>query len=239
MKNSAVRSISEKKVLNKTEQADLMDYVPADQFTIGILAAMDSPLQKRTIRFFKRVFDLVFSTLLLFPFIVLFPFIALWIKSGSKGPIFFLQKRNKKNGRVFTCIKFRTMKLNQDADLHPAVENDDRITRTGLFLRKYHLDELPQILNVWWGDMSIIGPRPHMISDNRRFTNMVENYNARHVVKPGITGLAQVMGYVGPVTELNDIRERVRNDIFYIRHWSLALEVRIIYRSILRVTGKT
>ncbi|MFS8083118.1 MAG: sugar transferase, partial [Ginsengibacter sp.] len=144
------------------------------------------------------------------------------------------QKRNKKNGRIFTCIKFRTMIVNEEADLKQAVENDSRITRIGKFLREYHLDELPQFINVLLGDMSVIGPRPHMISDNLNYDKMIDHYSYRSTVKPGIAGLAQVMGLCGRITNINTMKNRVNMDNFYIRHWSLKLDMIILYRTIFK-----
>jgi putative colanic acid biosysnthesis UDP-glucose lipid carrier transferase len=187
-----------------------------------------SPLEKEWNSYLKRLFDLLFSTILILVIVPwLFPLLALLIKKDSKGPVFFLQKRNKINGKVFTCIKFRTMLVNSDADYLPATENDQRITRLGKFLRDHHLDELPQVFNVWIGDMSIIGPRPHMISDNLKFEVLVPSYNFRHKVKPGITGLAQVMGHVGPVADYQHLRERVEKDIYYVTNWSVLLDLKI------------
>lgn len=129
------------------------------------------------------------------------------------------------------------MHANKNADLLPASENDLRITRFGKFLREHHLDELPQLFNVLLGDMSVIGPRPHMISDNIRFTEFVSNYHHRHKVKPGITGLAQVLGLVGPVNENDNIKERVEKDIYYVCNWSLALDIKIAFQTIFTMAG--
>ena len=186
-------------------------------------------------RILKRITDIFFATfVIIFILSWLIPIIAVLIKLDSRGPVFFLQKRNKKNGRIFTCIKFRSMIINEEADLIPAAENDIRITRIGKFIRRYYLDELPQFFNVLWGDMSVIGPRPHMISENLRYDGLVEHYSFRNKVKPGITGLAQVMGYVGSAGNLQKIQDRVKMDIFYVRHWSLKLDITILYHTILK-----
>lgn len=126
------------------------------------------------------------------------------------------------------------MIINKEADLIPAGENDTRITRIGKFLRNSYLDELPQFFNVLWGDMSVIGPRPHMISENLRYDELIEHYSYRNKVKPGITGLAQVMGYVGLAGNVGKMRDRVNMDIFYVRHWSLKLDFIILYYTILK-----
>jgi putative colanic acid biosysnthesis UDP-glucose lipid carrier transferase len=190
---------------------------------------IESPLYRRRPLVFKRAADLIISTLLFIPLMLILPFLAACIKLGSKGPVFFLQERHKRNGHVFTCVKLRTME---------ATGHDRRVTRQGKWLRKYHLDEWPQLLNVWWGDMSIVGPRPHMLSDNDKFGRLVENYTIRHTVKPGITGLAQVRGHIGPVRTPVDIHRRVRDDIHYIRNWSPILDLRIFLLSVFQLKYK-
>ncbi|MFM6924768.1 MAG: sugar transferase [Ferruginibacter sp.] len=196
------------------------------------------PLDNSFNRFVKRGIDIVISLLfLIFIFSWLFPIIAVIIKLNSPGPVLFLQKRNKRNGELFNCIKFRSMYLNTDADILPAKKNDPRITSVGRILRNSYLDELPQFLNVLWGDMSVIGPRPHMVSDNLKFDELIKNYSYRHKVKPGITGLAQVLGYVGAVEETQEMKARVNMDIFYARHWSLKFDLVILFRTILKKLG--
>jgi putative colanic acid biosysnthesis UDP-glucose lipid carrier transferase len=193
------------------------------------------PFDYRINRLLKRITDIFFATLVITCILSwLIPIIAILIKLDSRGSVFFLQKRNKKNGRIFTCIKFRSMIINEEADLVPAGENDIRITRIGKFLRNSYLDELPQFFNVLWGDMSVIGPRPHMISENLRYDEVIEHYSYRNKVKPGITGLAQVMGYVGLACDIQKMRDRVNMDIFYVRHWSLKLDFIILYHTILK-----
>jgi putative colanic acid biosynthesis UDP-glucose lipid carrier transferase len=196
------------------------------------------PLDKGFNRALKRSLDILLSALfIVFVLSWLTPVIALLIKLNSRGPVFFLQKRNKRNGELFTCIKFRSMHGNADADTLPAGKNDNRITGMGRFLRHYHLDELPQFFNVLWGDMSIIGPRPHMVSDNLKFDELIKYYAYRHKVKPGITGLAQMMGYHGHVDDLRKMETRVNMDIFYARHWSPKLDLIILYRTIRKTLG--
>ena len=186
-------------------------------------------------RFFKRVFDISFSIFMITCILSwLIPTLAFLIKVDSKGPVFFLQKRNKKNGKLFNCIKFRSMIMNEDADLNNATKNDSRITRIGKLLRNSHLDEFPQFINVLMGDMSVVGPRPHMISDNMNYEKLIDHYSHRSTVKPGITGLAQVMGFAGSVTNLNEMINRVKMDNIYIRHWSLKLDLAILYRTIFK-----
>lgn len=196
------------------------------------------PLDKSVNIIVKRSWDILFSTIVILGLLSwLIPLIALAIKIDSRGPVFFLQKRNKRNGGIFTCIKFRSMIVNEEADISPATVDDIRITRLGKFLRNHFLDELPQFFNVWWGDMSLIGPRPHMIHDNIKYEELIEYYDYRHKAKPGITGLAQVLGYVGEITNINRMRDRVQLDIYYIRHWSLKTDARIFFRTFLRVLG--
>lgn len=193
------------------------------------------PLDIRFNRFLKRVFDISFSIFMITCILSwLIPSLAFLIKVDSKGPVFFLQKRNKKKEEFFNCIKFRSMIINEDADLNHATKNDSRITRIGKLLRNSHLDEFPQFINVLIGDMSVVGPRPHMISDNMNYEKLIDHYSYRSTVKPGITGLAQVMGFAGSVTNLNEMINRVKMDNIYIRHWSLKLDLAILYRTIFK-----
>lgn len=200
-----------------------------------VRTSFDPPLDAIENRFIKRVFDIVLSITVIIGLLSwLIPVMAIIIRLSSKGPIFFLQKRNKRNGDVFTCIKFRSMLMNADADILPATENDKRITTVGNFLRRNYIDELPQFFNVLLGDMSVIGPRPHMISDNTRYDKVIKGYFLRHKVKPGITGLAQVLGYVGITDNVQQMQDRVSMDIFYMRHWSLKMDLIILFRTIFK-----
>jgi putative colanic acid biosysnthesis UDP-glucose lipid carrier transferase len=199
---------------------------------------LNSPLDNNMNSFLKRLFDVVVSSILILGLLSwLIPLMAICIRIDSRGPLFFIQKRMKKGGRYFSCIKFRTMICNPEADTLAATENDRRITRLGQFLRNHHLDELPQLLNVLYGDMSLIGPRPHMIMDNMKFETLVDNYASRHKVKPGITGLAQVNGYVGCTANLDNMKKRVEKDMFYIRNWSFALDAKIMIGTVRRMMG--
>ena len=191
------------------------------------------PLDETRNQFGKRLFDLIFA--LLFSVLVLswlIPLIAILIKLDSKGPVFFIQQRNGKRNTPFGCFKFRTMVINQEADLKQASKNDSRITRVGKFLRKSSFDEFPQFINVVLGDMSIIGPRPHPIKLNEQFASRLTNIMARHYVKPGITGLAQCMGYRGETVTLADMENRVRLDRYYIENWSFWLDIKIIFLTV-------
>ena len=198
----------------------------------------NQPLDNQVSRVLKRGADILISSVtILAVFSWLIPLMALLIKLDSKGPVFFLQKRNKRNGVLFTCIKFRSMVVNEDADILPAGKDDKRITRIGRFLRDHYIDELPQFFNVFMGDMSLIGPRPHMITDNLQFDQRVKNYACRHLVKPGITGLAQVLGLVGLVDDQEKLEARVNIDIFYVRHWSPRLDLIILLKTIKKIAG--
>jgi putative colanic acid biosysnthesis UDP-glucose lipid carrier transferase len=223
--------------LKKIDHPELLNLAPAHEFNL-LYVDRDIPLEQSVNLFFKRAFDLIASLILLLGvFSWLLPVIALLIKMDSKGPIFFFQKRNKKNGKFFTCIKFRTMVMNDKSDVLPAAKNDVRITRTGAFLRKHHLDELPQLLNVLAGDMSMIGPRPYMISDNEKYEKLIKNYLVRYKIKPGITGLAQVIDYVNPVTSIEFMEQRVSKDVYYVYNWSPGLDAKIIIHTFLKICG--
>ncbi|WP_439489783.1 sugar transferase [Algoriphagus sp.] len=159
----------------------------------------------------------------------LFPIIAILIKLDSPGPVFFKQEREGIYNSKFRCYKFRSMVVNKDADLKMATKNDPRITKVGKFLRKSSLDELPQILNVIYGNMSLVGPRPHIFVQNDAHSVEIEGYRNRHLVKPGITGLAQSRGYRGEINENNSIYFRYKLDMYYIKTWSPLLDLRIIW----------
>ena len=185
--------------------------------------------QRRRFLTCKRVLDIVLSIfIIVFLLSWLFPIIALLIKLTSKGPVFFVQKRVGFLGKSFNCIKFRTMVVNGEANTKQAVENDPRITKIGYFLRISNIDELPQFFNVLMGQMSIVGPRPHMHSDCNDFSRLIANYKFRTIAKPGITGLAQVKGYRGPVKDDGCIFRRFQWDSFYVRNQDYKLEARII-----------
>lgn len=194
-----------------------------------------SPLEKPFLLFLKRVFDIVVSVILIVGLLSwLAPLIALFIKIESRGPVFFLQKRNKRKGLLFPCIKFRTMIVNQQADTIAACADDCRITKVGKFLRHHHLDELPQLFNVFLGDMSLIGPRPHMVSDNKRYEQLIDKYDLRHNVKPGITGLAQATGHYGFIAGESEMKQRVQLDLQYIQNWSVKMDLQILYKTFLK-----
>lgn len=185
--------------------------------------------------FFKRVVDITGSVLMIgLVFTWLFPLVALLLKLDSRGPVFFLQKRVGKGGRSFTCYKFRTMFVNEEAHEQQAAQNDSRITRAGHLLRKTNIDELPQFFNVLLGHMSIVGPRPHMYADCHRFGRMIPRYKLRNLIRPGITGIAQVNGYHGPATDYDAILKRYQWDIFYLRNASASLDLRVMIRTMIQ-----
>ena len=200
--------------------------------------SLQLPLDKMSKRVIKRACDILISSIVIVGILSwLIPILALLIKLDSKGPVFFLQKRNKRGGKTFTCIKFRSMIENEEADVLQATAEDERITKLGNFLRNHYLDELPQFFNVFVGDMSLIGPRPHMVNDNNKYEALIEFYDYRHKIKPGITGLSQAMGYVGETRNLQAMRDRVQLDIFYVRHWSLLLDLKIFWNTIRKTSG--
>lgn len=180
----------------------------------------------------KRILDILVSlTFIILILSWLIPLTALLIKLDSKGPVFFRQKRVGRGGKSFYCYKFRTMVMNNEADKKQATENDQRITKVGKYLRRSNLDEFPQFLNVLLGDMSIVGPRPHMHADCISFSAIIPGYKFRNLVKPGITGVAQVKGYHGRVITTECIFRRYQWDAFYIRNANLFLDLRIIMRT--------
>ena len=186
--------------------------------------------------FIKRCFDILFSFLVCILVLSwLMPVLWILVKLESKGPLIFKQKREGLNGDQFVCYKFRSMRLNDMSDKVHATENDVRVTKVGSFLRKTSMDELPQFVNVLKGDMSVVGPRPHLQSLSIEYQKDVDDYLKRHVVKPGITGLAQVSGYRGEIKRKSDIKNRVRLDIFYIENWSFLLDVKIILMTVFNV----
>ncbi|MDC1373596.1 exopolysaccharide biosynthesis polyprenyl glycosylphosphotransferase [Polaribacter sp.] len=186
--------------------------------------------------YIKRIFDIIFSFFVcLFVLSLLWPILFVLVKLESKGPLLFRQKREGINGSEFTCYKFRSMKLNEQSEKSHVTKNDARVTKMGAFMRKTSVDELPQFLNVLKGDMSVVGPRPHLESLSIEYQRDVENYLKRHIVKPGITGLAQVSGYRGEIKKKADIKNRIRFDIFYIENWSFFLDIKIILKTILNV----
>lgn len=160
---------------------------------------------------------------------------GLAIKISSPGPVFFKQKRSGEDGREFWCYKFRSMRVNAQCDTLQATECDPRKTRIGNLIRKTNVDELPQFINVLKGDMSLVGPRPHMLKHTEEYSHLINKYMVRHFVKPGITGWAQVTGFRGETKELWQMEGRVQRDIWYIEHWTFLLDLYIMYKTVYNV----
>jgi putative colanic acid biosysnthesis UDP-glucose lipid carrier transferase len=204
--------------------------------TLMVLNVNKLPFEFEESFYIKRIFDIFFSLfVIIFLLSWLIPIIWFFVKLESKGSLIFKQKREGINGQEFVCYKFRSMKINDLSDKVHATKNDTRVTITGAFLRKTSMDELPQFFNVLLGDMSVVGPRPHLESLSLEYQKDVKDYLKRHIVKPGITGLAQVSGYRGEIKKKSDIKNRVRLDIFYIENWSFFLDVKIIIQTVLNV----
>jgi len=214
-----------KEIFSKKLKYEYYDYIP-------ILSLREIPLQEPIYKFLKRVFDIIFSSsVIIFILSWLTPLVAILIKLESKGPVFFKQARNGFNYKEFYCYKFRSMTPNSEANFYQATRGDQRITNIGKFIRKTSIDELPQFFNVLFGDMSVVGPRPHMVSHTDMYAKRIDKFMVRHFVKPGITGLAQISGYRGEVETDKDIIGRVKFDIFYIENWSLLLDLKIIFKT--------
>ncbi|MDE6485894.1 MAG: undecaprenyl-phosphate glucose phosphotransferase [Muribaculaceae bacterium] len=204
--------------------------------TVGSMTAMGvrpNPLKSRVNRAVKRVFDVAVSSVFLCFYPLVYVPVAIAIKLSSPGPVYFRQERTGYHGRTFKCLKFRTMRSSRDADTRQATAGDERVTRVGAWLRRTSIDELPQFINVWRGDMSIVGPRPHMLKHTDVYSKLIDRYMARHAVKPGITGWAQVTGFRGPTDELWKMERRVEADSWYIEHWTLLLDLKIMIRTII------
>ena len=199
---------------------------------IEVFAAYESPLQNPVNKAVKRAFDIVVSLIALLLTGLLFPLIYLIIKIQSPGPIFFQQLRTGLDGRDFLCYKFRSMHVNRDADRVQATKDDPRKFPFGNLMRKANIDELPQFWNVLRGSMSVVGPRPHMLAHTEMYSRLIDKYMVRHFVKPGVTGWAQVTGYRGETRELWQMEGRVRRDIWYMEHWSIWLDIRIIWLTV-------
>ena len=215
--------------LFKKVNVDFYDDVP-------VISLREEPLRDFVNRFVKRIFDLLFSFLVILLVLSwLYPLIAILIKLSSKGPVLFKQLRSGINNEDFLCYKFRSMAITDDADSLQATLGDARITKIGTFLRKSSLDEFPQFFNVFMGDMSIVGPRPHMLLHTEEYSELINKYMVRQLVKPGITGLAQIRGYRGETKELKDMEGRVKFDIWYIENWTLSLDISIILQTIWNV----
>ncbi len=217
---------------NFFNNAVLVDYIR----DLPILSNRHEPLEDIGHKIEKRIFDIFISGLvIIFILSWLIPLLAIIIKMESKGPLFFSQKRTGKNNLTFDCLKFRSMKINKDADFKQASQNDNRITKVGKFIRKTSLDEFPQFLNVFIGQMSIVGPRPHMVKHTNDYSKIVDDYMVRHFLKPGITGWAQINGFRGEIKNPLQIKMRIHNDIWYLENWNVWLDLKIIFITIYSV----
>ncbi len=213
-------------------QTFTIDYIE----NIPIMKLREEPLQSFTNRVLKRTFDVIFSlAVVIFVFSWLFPIIALLIKLTSKGPVFFVQERTGRDGKSFKCLKFRSMVVNGKSDSLQAIKNDARVTRVGAFLRRTSIDEMPQFFNVLCNQMSVVGPRPHMLKHTEEYRKLVDKFMVRHFAKPGLTGWAQIMGYRGQTKTVKDMENRAYADIWYIENWSFLLDLKIIIKTITMV----
>ncbi|MDE6098668.1 MAG: undecaprenyl-phosphate glucose phosphotransferase [Muribaculaceae bacterium] len=201
--------------------------------SVPVLCTRPNPLSKIMNRVLKRSFDIFVSGLFMIVYPIIYIPIAIAIKISSPGPVYFKQERTGYRGNSFLCYKFRTMKVNASADKCQATKNDPRKTRLGDFLRRTSLDELPQFINVWKGEMSIVGPRPHMLKHTKEYSELIDRYMVRHMVKPGITGWAQVNGYRGLTDELWKMERRVEYDTWYIENWTFFLDLKIMVRTVI------
>ena len=199
---------------------------------LEIFTTYENPLMNPVNKGLKRAFDLLLVMIFLIPTLLVFPFVVLMMKIQSPGPIFFKQKRTGLDGKDFYLYKFRSMHVNADADKVQATKNDPRKYPFGNFMRKSNLDEVPQIFNILKGDMSVVGPRPHMLAHTEQYSKLIDKYMVRHFVKPGVTGWAQVTGFRGETNELWQMEGRVKRDIWYMEHWSIWLDIRIIWMTL-------
>jgi putative colanic acid biosynthesis UDP-glucose lipid carrier transferase len=201
----------------------------------AVLSNRNEPLEEMENRFKKRVFDILFSSLVIvFVLSWLYPLIGILIKLESRGPVMFKQLRSGRDNESFLCFKFRSMRPNNQTDVQ-ATKNDSRVTKIGAFLRRTSLDELPQFFNVLLGDMSVVGPRPHPLNMTKQYSQIIDKYMVRHLLKSGITGWAQVNGFRGETQDPALMEQRVKHDIWYLENWSMWLELKIIYKTVYNV----
>jgi putative colanic acid biosynthesis UDP-glucose lipid carrier transferase len=200
---------------------------------IPVIAVRAEPLESMLNRMVKRFFDFAFSCfVIVFILSWLFPILAIIIKMQSKGPVLFVQLRSGRDNLPFKCYKFRSMRMNNDSDKVQATRGDKRVTKIGAFMRKTSIDELPQFFNVLMGEMSIVGPRPHMISHTEEYSKLIDQFMVRHFMKPGITGWAQVKGLRGETKTTEAMMERVEADVWYLESWSFLLDLKIIFLTV-------
>ncbi|HMT27864.1 MAG TPA: undecaprenyl-phosphate glucose phosphotransferase [Bacteroidia bacterium] len=203
---------------------------------VPVMKVHTTPLDDWDKQLVKRVFDIVFSSIIIVSLLSwLMPILAILIKIDSRGPVFFKQRRTGRDNKWFWCYKLRTMYVNELSDTLQATENDERITPIGKFLRNSSLDEMPQFFNVFIGDMSVVGPRPHMLKHTQDFSAEVDKFMSRHKIKPGITGLAQSMGYRGETVEFEQKKNRVKLDLFYMNNWTFLFDLKIIVNTVVSI----
>jgi putative colanic acid biosysnthesis UDP-glucose lipid carrier transferase len=213
--------------VNRNIYVDFLNDIP-------VLSLRKEPLEDTGNRIKKRLVDVILSSLvIIFILSWLVPLFAILIKLNSRGPVFFIQLRSGKNNQPFRCLKFRSLRVNSESDSKQVSRNDNRITSLGRIMRKTNIDELPQFFNILLGDMSVVGPRPHMLKHTEDFSVLYREYMIRHFVKPGLTGWAQVNGYRGEIKDNELLRKRVEFDTWYIENWSIYLDFRIIILTIL------
>lgn len=217
-----------KEIFSRNLKLDYYEFFP-------VLSLRKTPLHEPISQVTKRLFDVIFSILVIVLVLSwLAPLLAILIKLESKGPVFFKQSRPGINEQEFYCYKFRSMQLNETTE-QSVIKNDPRVTRIGKFIRKTSLDEMPQFLNVLKGEMSVVGPRPHLWSQNNLYSTRIRKYFVRHYVKPGITGLAQVRGFRGEISTDEDMINRIKYDVFYIENWSVLLDMKIIFQTVVNI----
>ena len=217
-----------KEIFSKNLKVDYYELFP-------VLSLQKTQLHNPFIKGVKRVFDIVFSLIvIIFLLSWLIPILAILIKLESKGPVFFKQGRPGMDEKEFFCYKFRSMQVNGFTEKE-ASKNDPRVTKMGKLMRKTSMDELPQFFNVLLGEMSVVGPRPHLWSQNKAYASKIKKYMVRHYVKPGITGLAQVKGFRGEIETEEDMVNRIKLDVFYIENWSLIMDIKIIFQTVFNI----
>ncbi|RZS99275.1 exopolysaccharide biosynthesis polyprenyl glycosylphosphotransferase [Aquimarina brevivitae] len=222
---------NEKRIYSKRLHTDFYEYLP-------VLSIPEVSLNKSINRMVKRIFDIIFSILVIVLVLSwLIPVLYILVKMESSGPFLYKHRRNGINYKEFTCYKIRSLRYHSSEHEDQVQKNDKRVTKIGRFLRKTSIDELPQFFNVLLGDMSVVGPRPHMPRYTEEYAKRIDKYNFifRHAVKPGLTGLAQIKGYRGEIINKEDIINRVKYDIFYIENWSLLLDLKIIFETFINL----
>jgi putative colanic acid biosynthesis UDP-glucose lipid carrier transferase len=234
LKEAEQHCIRLKFVPDFSNQFDSFNMDHMDSFPI--LTARVEPLQEMKNSFKKRFFDVIFSSLVIvFILSWLYPILAIIIKLLSSGPVLYKQLRSGRDNKPFYCYKFRSMYTTSNDEKVQAVRNDNRITAIGRFMRKTSLDEFPQFINVLLGNMSVSGPRPHMLEHTEKYCKIIDQYMVRQFLKPGITGWAQIKGFRGETKETYLMEKRVEHDIWYMEHWSTMLDVRIIFMTVINV----